>query len=304
MPFVGIPSFLKLPIVPEGGATGHDFTVVGIPFDEGTSSRPGARYGPRAVRAASTLYSYEGGAELFDVELGRSILKGASVVDSGDVAIEPANGDANRDAMTRRIRGIVAAGSTPVAVGGDHSITASILKAFPAPPYLVHLDAHMDFDSYLPRHTHGTPVRLAVEQGLVAGVVQVGVRGLNNGRADWLEARERGVTVVTAEDYRLSGVDAVLAAVPSGAALYVSIDIDAFDPGIAPGTGTPEPGGLSYVEGRAVLRAVAGHGRVVGCDLVEVNPLFDHGEITAILAARLLLDLIGAIWEARIPRRP
>ncbi|MHB0979887.1 MAG: agmatinase [Thermoleophilia bacterium] len=304
MPYVGIASFLKLPIATPETLSGFHFVVIGIPFDEGTSNRPGARFGPRGVRNASTLYSYEGGAELFDVELGRTILEGARVGDFGDVPIEPSDGDANRAAIRRAVAAVLEAGAVPVCIGGDHSVTAPILRGHadiaPAtPPYLVHLDTHMDFDSYLPTHTHGTPIRLAVEEGLVAGVTQVGIRGFNSGKADWEEARARGVTVITCSEFLDAGVERVLETVPRGAPLYVSIDIDAFDPGIAPGTGTPEPGGLSYREGRGLVRALAGHGTVVGFDLVEVSPAYDHAEMTAILAARLLLDLMGAVWDAR-----
>lgn len=317
MPYVGIPSFLKLPLVDLGADPGHDadydFLVLGIPHDEGASNRPGARFGPRAIRSASTLYSYEGGAELFDVELGRTILAGARVGDAGDVAQSPGAGAADRQAVAEAVAAVVRAGAVPVSLGGDHSVTASILrglaKASAAPaagtaagapqPYLVHLDAHMDFDSYLPDYAHGTPVRQAVDEGIVAGVTQVGIRGLNSGRADWEEARSRDVHVITREEFGSGGIERVLTHVPEGAPLYVSVDIDAFDPSIAPGTGTPEPGGLLYAEGRGLLRALAAHGRVVGMDLVEVNPQYDHGEITAILACRLLLDVMGAVWDAR-----
>jgi agmatinase len=327
MPYVGIPTFLKLPLVdlarPEAASVA-DFALLGIPLDEGTSNRPGARFGPRAVRAASTLYSYEGGPELFDIELGRTILRGARVIDAGDVPIEPSAGTANRREISGAVRRAREAGALPVCVGGDHSVTPSILRAWapepatgasdpvpeladgsaagaatPLRPFLVHLDTHMDFDSYLPRHAHGTPVRIALEERLVAGVVQVGVRGLNSGQADWEEAQAKGVRVVTAAGLRRGGPELVLDCVPPGAPLYLSIDIDAFDPSTAPGTGTPEPGGLTYQEGKDLLRLLAGHGRVTGIDLVEVNPLYDHGEITAVLAARLLLDVMGAVWEAR-----
>jgi len=305
MPYVGVASFLKLPLVPAAEAGGYHFLVLGIPFDEGTSNRPGARFGPRAIRTASTLYSYEGGAELFDAELGRTILAGARVGDRGDVPISPGSGRADREMIAEAVAGIVRAGAVPVSLGGDHSITASLLRGLaevrPAEPrpYLVHLDTHMDFDSYLPPYAHGTPIRQAVEEALVTGVTQVGIRGFNSGKADWEEAQARGVRVVTREAFGTLGVLGVLALVPAGAPLYVSIDIDVFDPGIAPGTGTPEPGGLTYTEGRALIRALAGHGTVVGLDLVEVNPQYDHGEITATLAARLILDAMGAVWDAR-----
>ena len=309
MPFVGIPSFLKLPIVPQPEPGCWDFLVLGIPFDEGSSNRPGARFGPRAIRAASTLYSYEGGVELFDVESGRSILVGARVADAGDVPILPAAGERNRRSIEQAVGRIAETGATPVCLGGDHSVTASVLAGLAAirprrpRPHLVHVDAHMDFDSYLPRHAHGTPVRIAVEERLVSSVTQVGIRGLNSGRADWLDARERGVRVVTAQAFHEQGpergVAAVLEALPEGESLYLSIDIDGFDPSIAPGTGTPEPGGLQYPEVRNLLRALTEHCPVVGLDLVEVNPAYDHGEITAVLATRVLLDVMGDVWEGR-----
>ncbi len=309
MPFVGIASFLKLPIVSADTLADFDFVIVGMPYDEGTSNRPGARFGPRGVRAASTLYSYEGGAELFDVELGRTILEGARVGDFGDVYIEPLEGDANRAAMTSAVAAVMAGGAIPVCVGGDHSVTAPILRAHAAArpdslPYLVHLDTHMDFDSYGSAHYHGAPIRRAVEEGLVSGVTQVGIRGLNSSRADWEEARRRGVKVVTCSEYKTAGIQSVLESVPAWAPLYLSVDIDVFDPSIAPATGTPEPGGLTYLEGRDILRALAGHANVVGFDLVEVSPTYDHAECTSILAARLLLDLMGAVWDNRELKGP
>ena len=308
-PYVGIATFLKSPHVTAPSPGGWDFLVLGIPYDEGASNRAGARLGPRAVRNASTLYSYEGGVEVFDVELGRTILRGARVGDRGDVVIWPLASNANRRNMVAASAEIVRDGAIPVTLGGDHSVTASVLEGYrearpDAPrPHLVHLDAHMDFDSYLERYAHGTPVRIAVEDALVAGVTEVGIRGLNSGEADWVEARKRGVHIVTADQFLSDGVqrgvEGVLALVPPSAPLYLSMDIDAFDPGIAPGTGTPEPGGLSYRDGRALIRALAVHAQVVGLDLVEVNPAYDHSEITAVLAARLLIDAMGAIWEAR-----
>lgn len=307
MPYVGIASFMKLPIVTTETVGDFDFVVIGMPFDEGTSNRPGARFGPRGIRAASTLYSYEGGAELFDVELGRTVLEGARVGDFGDVYIEPLDGDANREAMTAAVAAVLAAGAIPVCLGGDHSVTAPILRAHAAAgsdalPYLVHLDTHMDFDSYGSRYYHGTPIRRSVEDRLVAGVTQVGIRGFNSGRSDWEEARSRGVHVITSVAFKRGGAEHVLATVPAGAPLYISIDIDAFDPSVAPGTGTPEPGGLTYLEGRELLRALAAHADIVGFDLVEVSPQYDHAELTSNLAARLLLDLMGAAWDNRRER--
>jgi agmatinase len=293
MPYVGVASFLKLPLGSPCRAEHLDFAVLGIPYDEAVSNRPGAR----------------------------SILEGARVADVGDSAILPLGGDANREAIAAAVRSLLQAGAFPVCLGGDHSISASILRAFQtgalprlegpaqaktalaqgppqAPPYLVHLDSHMDFDSYLPRHAHGTPVRIALEEGLVAGVLQVGVRGLNNGRDDWEEARRLGVQVVTAVELLAGGPEAALRLLPPAASLYVSVDIDVFDPAVAPGTGTPEPGGLDFRQVGSLLRQLTLSHRIVGLDLVEVNPLFDHGEITAVLAARLLLDFMGHIWQA------
>jgi agmatinase len=304
MPYVGIASFMKVPIATPETLREFDFVVIGIPYDEGTSNRPGARFGPRGVRNASALYSYEGGCERFDVELGRTILEGARVGDFGDVLIEPLAGEANRAAMTGAVAAALAAGAIPVCVGGDHSITFPVLSAHAAAagdalPYLVHLDTHMDFDSYGTMYYHGTPIRRSFTGGLVAGVTQVGIRGLNSGEADWEEARSLGIDVVTATEFKRLGIERALASVPAGAPLYVTIDIDAFDPSIAPGTGTPEPGGLTYLEGRELLRALASHGRIVGFDVVEVSPPYDHAELTSILASRLLLDVMGAIWDNR-----
>jgi agmatinase len=304
MPYAGIASFMKVPIATPDTLADFDFVIVGIPYDEGTSNRPGARFGPRGIRNASALYSYEGGCERFDVELGRTILEGAKVGDFGDVPIEPLAGDVNRAAMTGAVAAVLAAGATPVCVGGDHSVTHPILAAHAARaggdlPYLVHLDTHMDFDSYGTPYYHGTPIRRSLTGGLVSGVTQVGIRGLNSGREDWEEARSLGIDVVTTVEFKERGIERALTSVPAGAPLYVTVDIDAFDPSIAPGTGTPEPGGLTYLEGRELLRALAAHGRILGFDVVEVSPPYDHAELTSILASRLVIDLMGAIWDNR-----
>ncbi|GAB4253972.1 MAG: agmatinase [Thermoleophilia bacterium] len=302
MPYVGIATFLKLPFVSPAQAGDYDFLIVGVPYDEGTSNRPGARFGPRAVRNASTLYSYEGSAELFDVERGETILAGARIGDLGDVVIGPLEAEDNRRRMAEAAALILEAGAVPVGIGGDHSVTASLLTGFAAQnrrPYLVHLDTHMDYDSYLAPHAHGTPVRRSVEQGLVSGVTQAGIRGLNSGRADWEQARGQGVEVITAATWREQGPDPILSRVPAGEPVYLSIDVDVFDPSIAPGTGTPEPGGMDYPAVRKLVREISRQNPITGIDLVEVNPAYDHAETTAILAARVLLDTMAAAWDSR-----
>jgi len=303
-PFAGIASFFKAPYVADPRASDAEVAVVGIPYDEATTARPGARYGPRAMRDASTNWAYrDGSAAFYDGEAGTALLGGVRFVDAGDVDLPPTSPpERSHPLIAGRIRRLLDHGLFPVVLGGDHSITYPVLTAFGSRPlHLVQFDTHMDYwnDEGGMLYTHASPIVRSHESGVVSRVTQYGIRGLHT-ESDQIElARERGVTTFWCEQAKRTPVDRLVAHIEPGEDVYITFDIDALDPGIAPGTGTPEPGGFSYYEAKALLRAVAGRAHVIGMDMVEVNPLYDPMEITALHAVRLIFDTVGAAFCER-----
>jgi agmatinase len=307
-PYVGIATFLKSRYVAEPtGADGH-VAVLGIPFDEATTSRPGARYGPRALRDVSTFYGYrEEGEWLYDGEADARLLDGVRVVDAGDVYVPvTAPPEMRHERIAGRVQALVAAGLFPVVLGGDHSITYPVLQGLVAgrsgrPVHLVQFDTHMDYwdEEEGMRYTHASPIIRAHEDSLLTGVTQYGIRGLHQ-EADNIElARERGVHTFRCRQAKQTPVEELVAHIEPGADAYVTFDIDALDPVIAPGTGTPEPGGFTYYEAKDILRAVASRAHLVGMDMVEVSPLFDPAQTTALHGVRLIIDCLGAAFATR-----
>lgn len=304
LPFTGIASFCKYPIVQDLENLTADVAVIGVPYDMGTQYRPGARFGPRGIRDASTLYSF-GLAGSYDPERDDVFLGPPWViVDCGDV--DMVHGDlAQCFANIREAIGtIVRRGAMPVVLGGDHSITIPVLEALaPAGPFaVVQIDAHLDFVDQRAgqRYGHGSPMRRASEMPHVQGMAQIGIRGLGSSRKEDFEAaRAYGSVIVTMRELRALGVAGVLERIPAAERYYVTIDIDGIDPSIAPGTGTPSPGGLSYEEARDLLEGLAAKGEVVGFDLVEVAPVYDPTGLTSQVAARLVLDFIGFVLKQR-----
>jgi guanidinopropionase len=282
---------------------GVDVALVGVPFDSGTSYRPGARLGPREIRAQSSLirpFNHFQQVAPFDR---------LTVVDAGDVDASPVSvADAHR-AIEAQVTAIAAAGVLPLCIGGDHSISLPILRALSrrhGPLGLVQFDSHIDtwesdFGSKL---FHGSPFFYAVQEGLVdpRRFVQVGIRGPMYGVDDFAFHREHRITVFDIEDVFRNGLDAVLArikAVVGSGAVYVTFDIDVVDPAFAPGTGTPEVGGITSREAQVLIRGLSGLA-LVGADIVEVAPPFDGpGQITSLLAANLLFELLCIIARGR-----
>jgi agmatinase len=291
--FAGLATFARLPTaeqVPE-----WDIAVVGVPFDGGTSYRPGARFGPAAVRQGSRLLRpYNPAQDTLPFEL-------AQVVDAGDLVGTPFDIPAAVTQIEAAADALLAGGRRLVAVGGDHTIALPLLRATHrrhGPVALVHFDAHLDtWDTYFgQRFTHGTPFRRAWEEGLLLHdhSIHVGLRGPLYSDADLREDSDMGFAQVTTDNVASAGVDAVverLLARVGNAPLYVSVDIDVLDPAHAPGTGTPEAGGLTSRELLALLRGLE-PANVVGADVVEVSPAYDHAEITAIAAAHVLYELV------------
>jgi agmatinase len=291
-------TFMRLPHRTD--LTGVDVAILGVPFDSGTSYRSGARLGPREIRAQSSLirpYSYFQKISPFE-EL--------TIVDAGDVDAPPVGIEPAYAAIEAGVDRVLSAGATPMIVGGDHSISLPVLRAVcraHGPLALVQFDAHIDTwgDYFGGKYFHGSPFRRAIEERIVSPThyVQVGIRGPMYGEeADFAYQREQGVTTIDIGMVKRDGPDATMARVRDivgGRPLYVTFDIDAVDPAFAPGTGTPEVGGLTSYEAQAMLRALAGL-RLAGCDVVEVAPPFDGpGQITSLLAANLMFELLCVI---------
>lgn len=306
LPYTAGPcSFCRALAVDEAGSMPGDAGIafVGIPFDEGTVYRPGSRMGPRSIREASSVYasSAEGFGGFYDVEVGRLLLTEPRMVDAGDVRLFPTRSDLSRDSITATVGDLIDRGLFVVSAGGDHSVSFPIIRAHASRRQVnvVQFDAHLDFTDEVSgaTYTQGSPMRRASELEGVGKIVQVGIRGLLNSPVSHLAAMAAGNTVVTTRELRRMGAEQAVRMVPRGDC-YVTIDVDVFDPSVAPGTGTPEPGGLGYDEMKALLAALTGRRDVAvrGFDLVEVNPLFDHKGITALLASRVILDFLAMIW--------
>jgi len=283
---------------------GADIAVVGVPFDSGVSYRPGARFGPGHVRAASKLlrpYNPALGVEPFAVQ---------QIVDAGDLPVSPFDIAEAINQIEAGADRLADQGARLLTLGGDHTIALPLLRVMArlhGPVAVLHFDAHLDtWDTYFGApYTHGTPFRRASEEGLIdrEHSVHVGTRGPLYAAADLTDDEVLGFQVIACVDFDTHGVSGVIERMKRRLAerpVYVSVDIDVLDPAHAPGTGTPEAGGMSSRELLAVLRSLAGM-RLVGADVVEVAPAYDHAEITGIAAAHIGYELVSAM---AIPGRP
>lgn len=304
LPFVGISTFGKRPYIENWAALDADVAILGAPFDGGTQWRPGARFGPRAVREASTLFSFgHGGA--YDHEDDATYLPNTvRIVDMGDADIIHTDTDGSHHNIETGVRAALAAGALPVTIGGDHSINIPCIRAFEGHGdiHILQIDAHLDFvdERHGVRHGHGNPMRRAAERDYVTGLTQVGIRNVSStAREGYADARAMGSDIISVRQARTMGPRAVIDHIPADARVYVTIDIDAFCPSIAPGTGTPSHGGFLYYDVLEMLQIVASRNEIVGIDLVEVAPDYDHTGSTAILAAQVLMNLLGFVFHAR-----
>lgn len=304
LPFVGISTFGKRAYVQDWSAIDADVAVMGAPYDFGTQFRAGARFGPRAVREASTLFSF-GHAGAYDHEDDATYLpQSVRIVDIGDADIVHTDTAQSHANIRSGVQAILRAGALPVVIGGDHSINIPCIEAFAdqGPIHILQIDAHLDFvdERHGVRVGHGSPLRRAAEKAYVTGMTQVGIRNVSSTARDGYEAaRAMGSDILSVRQFRALGPQGVAARIPKGARLYVTIDIDGFCPSIAPGTGTPSHGGFLYYEVLEMLQEVAKRHEVVGMDLVEVAPDYDHSQSTSILAAQILLNFLGFIFHAR-----
>ena len=303
LPFVGISTFGKRPYVEDWNTIDADVAVMGAPYDFGTQWRPGARFGPRAVREASTLFSF-GHAGAYDHEDDATYLAGdVRIVDIGDADIIHTKTEESHSNIEFGVRRILAAGALPIVIGGDHSINIPCINAFSDqdPIHIVQIDAHLDFvdERHGVTQGHGNPMRRAIEKPWVSGMTQLGIRNVSStAKEGYDDARNRGSDILSVRQVRQLGVDAVLKRIPKGARYYVTIDIDAFCPSIAPGTGTPSHGGFLYYDVIEILQGLAKRGQVAGIDLVEVAPAYDPSDSTQILAAQVLFNFIGFIFHS------
>lgn len=308
LPFVGISTFGKSPYVEDWDNIDADVAILGAPFDFGTQWRAGARFGPRAVREASTLFSF-GHAGAYDHEDDATYLDSSvRMVDIGDADIIHTKTDESHEGIQLGVEKILEAQALPVVIGGDHSINIPCVNAFAkdcaknGPIHVIQIDAHLDFVDE--RHGvtagHGNPMRRAIEKDYVSGMTQLGIRNVSStAKEGYEDARARGSDILSVRQVQKLGPEAVLDRIPNGARYYVTIDIDAFCPSIASGTGTPSHGGFQYYDVLEILQGLSKRGDVVGIDLVEVAPAYDPTESTQILAAQLLLNFIGFIFHER-----
>lgn len=304
LPFVGLCSFGKYPYVEDWNAIDADVAILGAPFDFGTQFRAGARFGPRGIREASTLFSF-GHSGAYDHEDDITYLDNTAtrIVDIGDADIIHTDTVQSHANIETGVRAILKAGAIPVVLGGDHSVNIPCIEAFSdeEPFHLVQIDAHLDFVDI--RHGvtagHGNPMRRAAEKPYVTGLSQIGIRNVSSTARDgYADARSMGSDILSVRQFRALGVDQVLSRIPSGR-VYITIDIDGFDPSIAPGTGTPSHGGFLYYEALELLDGLARRGDIIGIDLVEVAPDYDHTGSTTTLAAQILLNVIGRLLYHR-----
>jgi agmatinase len=294
--FVGAATFARLPRIDEVAEA--DVAVVGVPFDSGVSYRPGARFGPNHIRESSRLL------RPYNPALQVAPFGSQQVVDAGDLAVNPFSIEEAISTVERGARDLLERVGCLLTLGGDHTIALPLLRAVAAavgPVALVHFDAHLDtYDTYFgAAYTHGTPFRRASEEGLLdrSAGLHAGIRGPLYTDADLTEDAEMGFEVIPAADVEQIGVTGMIEQIAQRVEdrpVYLSIDIDVLDPAHAPGTGTPEAGGLTSRELLATLRSFA-RLNLVGADIVEVAPAYDHAQITGIAAAHVAYELLSAL---------
>jgi len=298
---------MKSPVCENLSKIDADVAVLGIPYDCGTGFRPGSRFGPREIRANSVRFSpwgsWKGGGGYWDINQQKQMLSGTRIVDCGDVDIAYYDIERNMDLITAAVSAILDRKALPVLLGGDHSVSFPIVRAFEklGPIDIVHIDAHLDFidDVEGMKYASGSPLRRMRELGFVRHMTHFGIRDIRSRAGDYADATRLGSKIYTRDQIRDEGPAGILDQMPEMGNVYVTIDIDGLDPSIAPGTGSPTVDGLLYHEVRKLLQGVAEKGNVVGFDLVEVNPMVDlHGQ-TSLLATTLIAEFLGAIFAKR-----
>lgn len=298
--YAGHGTFVRLPRI--GDVSDYDVAIVGVPFDGGTSFRPGARFGPSAVREASRLLRPG-----YHVELATFPVEQAQFVDAGDIACTPYDIVAAVEQIQAQVSELVAKDKTVIAIGGDHTIALPMIRATTAvhgPVALLHFDAHLDtWDTYFGAAiTHGTMFRRAFEEGLLIEdrSMHVGIRGPVYDQDDFIRDHGFGFQIIRCSDLDHIGVPATIDRIKQRIGdlpVYLSIDIDVLDPAFAPGTGTPEMGGLHSREVLQILRGLSGL-NIVGADVVEVAPAYDQADVTTLAAATLVFEMMAMLMTS------
>ena len=301
LPFVGICTFGKYSYNEDWDNINADVAILGAPFDSGSQYRSGARMGPRGIREASTLFSFgHAGAYDFEDDIIYLPSESTKIVDLGDADIIHTDTKQSHENIKFGVKKILESNCIPVVLGGDHSINIPCINAFEdqEPIHVIQIDAHLDFvdERHGVRYGHGNPMRRASEKDYVSGMTQIGIRNVSStAREGYLDAKKRGSKIFSVRQLRNTGIDNILKEIPKNKRYYLTIDIDAFDPSIASGTGTPSHGGFYYYEILELIDGIIKQGNVVGLDLVEVAPDYDLTNSTSTLAAQLLMNTIGRI---------
>lgn len=310
LPFVGLSTFAGQPACTDWDKLdGADVAVLGIPIDTASSYRVGTRFGPRAIREVSMFHGFgPDGVFDFEDEVTYLTAEEVKIVDAGDSDVIYADTKRSLANAELAVKALLDARTMPYILGGDHAITMATVGAYSneKPIHIIHLDAHFDFIDERNGITwgHGSPMRRASEMAHVKGITTLGPHNMASvSKKDYEAAKAYGTHVVPLRKFRSIGAAAALSHIPDGERVYVSIDIDSFDPSIAPGTATISHGGFTYYEAKDLLQEVAWRFDVVGVDFVEVSPPYDPSGITSLLAARISLDFIGAIFHERAKRR-
>jgi agmatinase len=307
----GAATFFGAPMVEDISELSHalsgraaDVAFLGVPFDGATNDRPGSRFGPAAVRDASMRFQSVNRDGWFDVQRGVQVLRDVSMLDVGDVDIRTVDLVDNFERISEAARLVTRSGALPAFVGGDHAITFPLVRAFEGRDLtVVQFDAHQDFtdEKFGVRYSHDNQMRRVSELAHVRHIVQIGIRGMLERREPWDAALARGVDIVPAWRILEEGVAEALAGLHVEGDCYLTIDVDVLDPATAPGTGFPEPGGLSYGQLRRALETILQRCRLVAFDVTEINPVYDYPGVTARTVARLILDVLAAALDPAGP---
>ena len=301
LPFVGICTFGKYPYIEDWDKIKADIAVLGAPFDAGSQFRSGARMGPRGIREASTLFSFgHGGAYDHEDDITYLPANTTRIVDIGDADIIHTDTIQSHANIEFGVKKILEAKAIPVVLGGDHSVNIPCINAFrnEDPIHIIQIDAHLDFvnERHGVRFGHGNPMYRASEKEYVSGMTQIGIRNVSStAREGYIEAKERGSKIFSVRQFRKMGISQILNTIPKNIRYYLTIDIDAFDPSIASGTGTPSHGGFYYYEILELIDGLTKQGNIAGLDLVEVAPDYDITNSTSTLAAQLLMNIMGRL---------
>jgi agmatinase len=307
LPFTGIATFCKAPICEDRSAIEADVAVLGAPFDLGIQLRSGTRMGPRAIREASTSFALIGKG-YYDPELDKNLLEGVNLVDCGDADIFHIDSQRSLKNIYEEAKEIISQDTFLVVLGGDHSVPIPVMAAYEdkGPLHFIQFDTHLDYvDERMGiREGHNSSMRRVAEMDHISGMTQIGMHGLSSStKKVYEEARAAGSTIITLKEFREMGVENVLAEIPAGKDYYVTIDIDALDASIAPGTGLPSLGGMYFREMMETLHGIAKRGNVIGFDLCEVAPQYDPAGVTAFTAAGIIVEFVGVIFSERHQRK-